>query len=150
MRLLFSTNNLPGSILIRWFAWSDWSHVDVMSPDGMWAIGAHPWKGVQMMATEDVKRKNSAWAEVDFDCDTKIAWAFAQSHINRPYDYGAIFNFVGAGRKWEHPERWMCSELGFCSADAAKCEIIRKPPTRCTPQDLYESSRGILIRQGKR
>lgn len=150
LRLLFSTNNLPGSIAIRWFSWSDWSHVDVLSPCGTLAVGAHPWAGVREYNVAEVKQRNRAWALVEYTCPGEPAYRYARTQIGKPYDYGAIFNFIGMGRKWECPDRWMCSELGYAAANQDGCSLLRRPPDRVTPQNLFESALGTLIDEGKR
>lgn len=52
IKLLFSRRNHPGSWLIRAVSWSEWSHVEIILPDGR-LLGAAAPHGVGLSAYEE-------------------------------------------------------------------------------------------------
>lgn len=104
IRLRFSTQHALGSAAIRWFTWSEWSHVDAVLPDGRW-FGARADGGVQARDPYPVAR--SRVLDVDLPPE---ALDRALSQLGKPYDRTAIAGFV-LRRDWQEPDSWFCSEL---------------------------------------
>jgi uncharacterized protein YycO len=135
MKLFFCTNDLPVSVAIRVFTWSDWSHVAII--DGNEIIEA-VWPKVRVSKLEEAKNKYESWviAEVKTKNDAEIIKA-ARSQVGKPYDIGAIFGFV-ARRNWEKTDKWFCSELVAWAFSQAN-EPLFRPGTfsRVTPQHIW-------------
>jgi uncharacterized protein YycO len=135
MKLFFCTNDLPVSVAIRVFTWSDWSHVAII--DGNEIIEA-VWPKVRVSKLEEAKNKYESWAvaEIKTRNDAEIIKA-VRSQVGKPYDIGAIFGFV-ARRDWEKTDKWFCSELVAWSFSQAS-EPLFRPGTfsRVTPQHIW-------------
>jgi hypothetical protein len=141
-QILFSTNNLPGSVLIRVGTWSDYSHVDIISPDresGL-ILGATPWHGVSHRAIEDRIDHSTRWMICEFDADPKRVWAYAESQIGKKYDWLGCLG-IAVHRDWEEDDKWFCSELVAKAALQAGVPLInrRTRVNRVTPQMLLDS-----------
>lgn len=131
--LQFSTQQKPGSWLIRKFTWSDFSHVDFVLPDGQ-LLGARGDGGVQIRRPEPFHR--AARFTVDAPC---YVLDHAKSQIGKPYDWGAIMGFV-VKHDWQDKNAWFCSELVAWSFQAAGVPLLRSRELyRITPRDLLLS-----------
>lgn len=113
--LRFCRENRPTSDIISWFTQGNVSHVDAVIPNGF--LGSFertvpPYKpGVQARSRTYISPVYEVW--VDIPCGDQLtaqANDFLYSQIGAPYDYEAILAFA-AGRSWNTPGHWICSEL---------------------------------------
>ena len=59
-----------------------------------------------------------------------------RSQIGKPYDGEAILAFV-AGRNWQDPEAWFCSELVAAGLEDSSIVLpLAAPTAKITPADL--------------
>ena len=129
----FSRKRDPFSALIRWFTWSEFSHVDIVLPDGR-LLGATALGGVQIRTPEKFEAVEQFTVEAPDDV-VKIA----SLEVGKPYDWTGIFGIVGR-RNWQDPDRWFCSELVAWAFQKAGCPLLRSPRShRITPRDLLLS-----------
>lgn len=134
--LLFSKRNHPGSWVIRAVTWSEWSHVEIVLPDGR-LLGAAAPHGVQFYSMEERMAVATKAAIMHFPGDVEAAMTWAQSQIGKPYDWTGVIG-LGLHRDWEEDDKWWCSEFagkflkegGF---DPYRSEVMR----RLVPQHLW-------------
>lgn len=137
MNIIFVTDNKLGSIFIRWFTWSNYSHVALMKGDTI--IEATLKHGVVVKPLQDFmkKYKRKLICEVE-GVDEEKAWNFALDQCNKPYDVKAIFGFL-LRRNWTDDNSWFCSELVAASLLKGGVSIVRKDASRVTPEDILNS-----------
>ena len=138
MKILFCRSRAPLSVLIRWMTWSSWSHVALVTPEGVAyeATGKGVSKGpiahlVSRYQTVEVQ-------EVRIPAPDKVI-AFLEAQLGKPYDFSALFGFMFR-RDWAENDKWFCSELVASALLDSGIAIVCKPTNRITPQDLYEST----------
>lgn len=143
IKLQFSTDDEPHSVLICAFEHGDFSHVDVVLDDGRLlgarvdALGA-PAAGVQIRAAD--YKEFSAKKIVTLGANegqTAKFLDFLHQQIGKPYDLKGIIGFV-IGRDWRSPNSWFCSELvGAALEDAGVFKFdLSVKENKLTPADL--------------
>lgn len=134
--VLFSKRVHPGSWLIRAATWSDWSHVDLILPDGRLLAAAAP-HGVQYYSQEERLSIASAAAIMHFPCSEEQALKWAETQVGKPYDWLGVAG-IGLHRDWEEDDKWFCSEFAARALKEGgfapyRSEVIR----RLVPQHLW-------------
>lgn len=135
MRLLFCTSKKPGSMLIRAFTWSAWSHVALV--DGDEVIEA-VWPRVRVAPLQAVLAAHSAHAFVDLPAEVgqRVIQA-ARSQVGKPYDWTALIGIV-LRRDWQEGGSWFCSELAAWAMARGGAPLFRSDTLhRVTPQQLW-------------
>lgn len=135
--IIFTRSNLIGSVVIRFFTWSDWSHCAVIDGDRIIesAIGG----GVRESSLEELKKSNTDWVIKRFPVkDREKFLEYARSQIGKKYDYlGALG--IAFRVDSEKKNRWFCSELIAACADACGSSWFNRDIFhKITPQDLYQ------------
>ena len=132
----------PGitSRAIRWFTWSDWSHVDFVLRDGRF-LGARLDGGVQIRPHDYIIPSAFRYAYVEVP-DPRQVYGWATSQIGKKYDWRAIAGFLPRAN-WHDPARWFCSEYVAEGFDRVNWPIVDREIFRVTPQTAYESVRVI-------
>lgn len=123
----------PASAFIRYWTFSEYSHVDFVMPDGQ-LLGSHLSGGVKVRPANYAHF--SKVLRVTADVPDSVLEA-AVSQIGKPYDWQAIVNFF-AQRDWREDDSWFCSELVAWSFEKAGYPLFN-PATqvwRLTPRDL--------------
>lgn len=134
--LLFSRRNHPGSWLIRTVSWSEWSHVEVVLPDGR-LLGAAAPHGVGFTSIDERMDIASHVATMDFPGDTEAGMRWAEGQIGKPYDYTGVVG-LGLHRDWEEDDAWWCSEFaGKFLKEAGFMPYRAEAIKRLTPQHLF-------------
>lgn len=135
MRLLFCASNKPGSVVIRAFSWSDWSHVAII--DGEEVIES-VYPAVRVVPLYEVLASHSRVALVEFDCANEAEIiAAARSQVGKPYDLTALFG-IGLHRDWQEADSWFCSELVAWAFAQGGHPLFRPDALhRVTPQHLW-------------
>lgn len=139
MRLLFSAPRSIGSRLIRWFTWSEWSHVDVVM--GRQVYGAVFPRGVRWDSVAAQVQRSTRHEYVDIQLtpeQEQAANAWLMDQGGKGYDWTAILGFLFR-RNWQDEGRWFCSELVAAALDHAGHPVIKRESWRVSPQALYES-----------
>jgi len=138
LTLQFSTTNGAGSRLIRFFTWSDFSHVDLVLANQD-LLGARMSGGVRIR--KGTERTFSKVAQFGVHVPATIeeqVIAFLFGQIGKPYDWGAIFGLVFR-RNWQKTDSWFCSELIAAAFQQAGFPLLRETLNRITPRDLVMS-----------
>lgn len=133
-----------GADAIAWFGHgADFSHVDTVLPDGKLlgarsdVVGAAP-AGVQIRDPGYVGKCRTF--RVSLPCSDEMSSAyhgFLWAQIGKPYDHTAIMAFV-AGRNWQDPDAWFCSELkaGAMLSAGFFPYPLAAPANKISPPDL--------------
>ena len=137
IQLQFVSGKGWSSDLIEWFGHGLYSHVDCVMPDGR-LLGARLEGGVAVRSPdyEVFERVCRVGLPVEYSMASGWAeWLLAQ--VGKPYDKTAIAAFA-AGRDWQEPDSWFCSELA--AASLIHCGYFQWPlvvgANKITPDDL--------------
>lgn len=126
------------SDFIKFWTWSDWSHVDIWTPDG-W-LGARSNGGVQIRPfdyTTFVKEEIRV-ITLDDETEAKIM-QYLRDQIGKPYDYMAVAG-MPFRQDWQSDNRWFCSELIAAAFAQAGIPLLDATDYyRVTPRDIYLS-----------
>lgn len=134
MKLLFTKRNILGSLLIRTVTWSDWSHVEIMLPDG-YLIGAAAPHGVIESRYEDRIAQAASAATMEFPCHAPLFWFLSQ--LGKPYDWFGVAG-LGLHRDWQEEDKWFCSEFACRAVKEGGLELFQSGVMkRITPQHLW-------------
>ena len=134
--LRFITETGFSSWAIRWFTWSDWSHVDFVLKDGRF-LGARLDGGVQIRPHNYIKPSAFRYAYVEVP-DPRNVYGWSTTQIGKPYDWMAIAGFLPR-TNWHDTGRWFCSELVSYAFEQAGQPIVDRKCYRVTPQTAFES-----------
>jgi hypothetical protein len=159
----FGTNDKLASRLIRWATRSEWSHVWIEYPSGVWGGRwvAHSWAdGVVKVPLERVEAAYPRRLVYECRADLTEGLKWARQYIAAAYDYGVIWNglllalYRATGWGWlskavhRNAARYSCSEFvggifkasgvqGVESSGAIVGEVEdRFDPELTTPGDL--------------
>ena len=138
IELSFVCEDTFGSKLIQWFTHSDFSHVDIIDPDG-YRVGARMdgvWtrKPNYAMFTQDER--------IVVPClNGGTAWDWLSLQVGKPYDQkGLLRSFLfnqGRDLDWRDEGQWWCSELGMAFLEKALGWECNCPASRIAPNDLF-------------
>ena len=140
--LRFITEKDFSSWAIRWFTWSDWSHVDFALPSGKF-LGARLDGGVQIRPHDYIKPSDFCYAYVTVE-DPRRIYGWATSQIGKPYDWRAIAGFLPR-ENWHDPGHWFCSELVAQAFQLKDEPIVDRMASRVSPQTAFESVRMVKV-----
>lgn len=127
------------------------SHTEALTPDGKSYIGAHAQGGVaakpvgydadQLMTLPSGKKSKAIVSLPSTDEQEAAFYAFLQSKIGEPYDWGAILDFADPDLNLHAPDHIICSALQ--SYALRKAEWFQWPLTvpfhHISPRDLFLS-----------
>lgn len=135
--------------MIRFFTWSDISHVDLILPVTGQLLGAHLTCGVHVRQPAYAKFTRIITAEVEDSAEIagKVK-DLAMQECGKPYDRGAICNFF-LHRNWRSQDKWFCSELIAWVFEKAGMPLLNPqniPQNRITPRDLLLAQKVRVIR----
>ena len=133
MKLLFLTNNLPFSVIIRGVTSCEWSHTAVAFDD---VVIESRFGGVSTTTLDAFKaRGKHSIVNVPLK-DEESARDFALSQVEKPYDFGGIFGFW-FNRNIQDDTKWYCSELCAEVAKRGGVELVRSGLNGISPRDLW-------------
>lgn len=137
MKLIFMRRGTVACWFIRWFTWSDWSHVAIQFGDRVYEAKAK--EGVRK-TTLDVALAGTAahLVMVVRGVDDDQAEAFAGEQLGKPYDWTALVGML-MRRDIQLDDAWDCSEYGYCIALRGGKQLVKEPGNRITPQKLIAS-----------
>lgn len=129
MRVVFGRRLSIGSIAIRMFTWSQWSHCGVIT-DRDTVIESTSKDGVIETTLDNFKTRYPDY--IILNIPARKGWFTRLSkEMGKPYDWGAIFGIVFR-KKWSSPSRWFCSELVAHASGVFNEKYIN----RITPQHI--------------
>jgi hypothetical protein len=151
----FGTNEKWTSKLIRWVTRSEWSHVWIEYPSGVWGGRwvVHSWEsGVVKVPLELIREKYPKHRSYDLNRgEMAQGFDWARERIGASYDYGVIWNalmlvmYRATGWEWLHrillrnAAKFSCSEFvsGFMKASKVK-GTEDWDPEFMPPVDLFQ------------
>lgn len=135
IKLQFSTNNSIGSCLVRWFTWSEFSHVDFLLDDNT-LLGAD-FGGVAIRNNNPDRFTKTVVFEIDAPQDVIT---IARQEIGKGYDFAGILGLLHR-RNWQSKSKWFCSELVAYAFNRAGYPLLNNSEAhwRITPRDLMKS-----------
>lgn len=120
--------------LIRWFTWSKYAHVAVVTPEGVFE--ATPFKGIiQRDFWEDTEGLD--FFVVTGAYEPRRVLHFLKTSVGRPYDWGGVARFLPRWRK--ENDRLFCSEYAFLAFRFGGIELLRAHPKKVSPGMLATS-----------
>lgn len=132
IKIILSRHHTVGSLILRGFLWSRWSHVGII--DGDEVIEAIAWKGVVCRSLKEMIEESSNYEIREFNGDEKVIQA-ARTQLGKKYDWAGVFGIAGR-RKWQNAEAWFCSELAAWAFTASGFPLFRRDAFRITPRDI--------------
>jgi hypothetical protein len=142
LRWRFIAEKAFTSRAIAWFGGGDWSHVDLIMPDGSFA-GARSDVLKEIPAGYRVRpydyiapaREIQLSHEVT-QAQADACYAASKAKEGAPYDELAIWGFIW-GRNWMEPDSWICSEAQVDNGmKAALWGPLYLSANRITPNDF--------------
>lgn len=141
VRVIFSRRHHPGSVALRTFMWSPWSHCGVI--DGDEVIQATAEHGVISTSLSEFIGIASEWAIVEFEADNLNTVMAARSQLGKPYDWSGCAG-IAFHRDWHQDDSWFCSELVAWALEQGGCKLFRIEAKRITPQHLWMLNTPLL------
>lgn len=133
VRVAFTRRRTLGSLLLRTFLWSAWSHCAILAGDT--AIEAST-AGVRERPSADLLGDASEYAIVELPGDEAAVAQWMRTQLGKPYDWWGVLG-IGLRRRWQADDHWFCSELVAWAFDRAGYPLVRVQSWRITPRDLY-------------
>lgn len=138
MRLIFTRQHSIGSLLIRFFTWSRWSHVAILEDDSMVIDSTFLHGGVRRRPLAELLAQASRHQMLDLNVPNEAAALdFARAQIGRPYDWTAVLGILFRAPGWALPDRWFCSELAEAVVLAGGLKRFREDAARITPEHVW-------------
>jgi hypothetical protein len=142
LRWRFIAEKDLASRAIAWFGGGNWSHVDLVMPDGSFAgARADVLKGVaagyQIRPYDYIAPVSEVMLSLEVTASQAQAYYDAsKAKIGCPYDKLAILGFI-LGRNWMEPDAWECAEAQADNGMLAKLwNKLYLSANRITPNDL--------------
>lgn len=135
VRVIFSRRHHLGSLALRTFLWSAWSHCGIV--DGDQVIEALMFKGVTTRSLEEFKQNASKWEIIEIPADDPAAViTAARSRIGNAYDWLGVLALL-LHIDLQRDAMDFCSELVTWSFKTGGTLLFRSDAWRITPRDLY-------------
>jgi len=136
MQAIFCRRRNVGSLLLRTFTWSSWSHCGIVTPD-LTVIEAAAFHGVVERPWSEFIAGVSRYSVRSIDVpDEAAAIEWARSQVGKRYDWSGVIG-LGLRREWDQPQAWFCSELLEAAAAAGGRRRFVHQARRVTPQHSW-------------
>lgn len=135
VHVIFSRRHHIGSLALRTFLWSAWSHCGIVAGDDV--IEAVMGKGVVITPLAEFQKQASKWDIIKVpaaDPAAVIDWARKQKGAR--YDISGVLG-IAVRRAWQNDDAWFCSELVAAAFHHGGTSLFRTDAWRITPRDLY-------------
>ena len=123
----------PGGFLIRAASWWDqWTHCGIVTPDST-VINARAFHGVVEESWGEFLGRYSKHTVIDMAIpNSRKALDWARAQLGRPYDYGAIVEFLTSKIARQAFDGYQCVELVESAAYVGGAERFRRPLHKIT------------------
>lgn len=113
--VVFARNHLPGSLAIRLFCRSRWSHVGIVVYNN-YVLEATAFNGVVLTPIDEFAQRYSTIEFAKIPVVNKVAaLELALDQLGKRYDWMALLG-IALRTRWGSAGRWFCSELvAHCS-----------------------------------
>lgn len=143
MKILVASSNSIGSILIKLFTFSSWSHTAVMF-DEHTVIDSIFKCGVRRITLSEFKHEYPKVYEIDVDIPDEYASKdFALRQLGKKYDFTAILGIIFRNRKWEEDDKWFCAELTETICVKGGLRRMRTEASSVLPRETFAVLGGI-------
>lgn len=142
VQVIFSRRHHPGSVLLRTFMWSPWSHCGIVTTND--TVIQATTAGVVETPLQQFKDHSSKWAIVEYDADYAAVMIAAQEQLGKKYDWAGCAG-IALHRDWTDDDAWFCSELVAYTLAQGGAELFRLEAKRITPQHLWMLNRPVLL-----
>jgi uncharacterized protein YycO len=134
--VIFGSNKKPGSLAIRLFCWSRFSHCGLVI-DNTHVIESLAFNGVVLTPIAEFTARYTKLARAEIPCENaKLAIELAHKELGKGYDYWAIPGILFR-TGWGSKRKWFCSELlGYVSGLFRENRV-----NRITPEHIWMISR---------
>lgn len=135
--IIFSRRRAIGSILLRAWMHSSYSHCGIIDPSSNTVIEAAFPGGVVERSLEDFCSDKSKWEIITIPVpDAGMVIHKARTQLGKPYDWKGILGFWFR-RSWHDNDAFLCSELIAWAFDYAGFPLFRRKANRISPEHLY-------------
>ena len=135
VKVIFTRRHHIGTIILRAFLWSKWSHCALV--DGDEVIEAVAGVGVRTRPLASLLEESSKYSILDFPAkNPQRVLQEARKEIGTKYDWGGVLG-LGFRRRWNKDDAWFCSELIAAAFARVGEPLVRVDAWRITPRDLY-------------
>lgn len=135
----------PGARFISWWTWSNFNHVDIITPKGH--LGART-DGVKIRQPGYMGSYLKSWCVGVVGCDDQTRdkiFEFAYAQVGKSYDWLDLLG-IACHQDWEERNTWICSALGIAAASAGGLKLLNTDKfNRVSP---YELSLSPLVNLG--
>ena len=132
--VVFTRRRNLGSLALRTFLWSDWSHCGILH-DGR-VVEASAYGVVRIRTLDEFLHGVSRSKVVSLPGDSAAVFFAAATQEGKKYDWLGCLG-IATRRKLESKDRWFCSELVAWAFKQAGYPLFSIKPWRITPRDLY-------------
>ena len=138
--VIFGRVNKIGSLAIRLWTWSTWSHIGVITECGNYVIESVGFKGVIVTPINEFKSRYTTWVigEVPITNTRTKAYTILNSYIGSSYDYLAIMGRIFR-RRWDKKDAFVCSELFAIASGMYRDDRI----ARVDPEHIWMITRTL-------
>lgn len=133
--VIFTRRRAIGSLLLRTFLWSAYSHCALIDRERGTIIEAAAPRGVRERPLADLLATASHWVSIEIPGDERAACDALRTQIGKGYDWGFLFGFLFR-RNWQDANRWGCSEAVAWAVEQSGRRLFRAGAHRITPRDL--------------
>ena len=143
----FSTTNDPLSKMIRDKTHSKFSHVDIVTSEGLLLGSQYSEPDGDGVRIRQPNYQNFSFKEiVTITATTEqhdAFWRFLYNQVGKPYDTESIID-IGIGidlfhRNWRDDDSWFCSELAAAGVETSGILVFKKDLNWIDPQYFYIS-----------
>ena len=128
---------------IGWFGAGWYSHIDVVTPQGMLRGARSDVWGDVPAGYEDRPWAygRATWATWTIftiavsDDEYELYWRFSDAQLHKPYDTRGLINTFVFGRQWRDEDAWWCSEEVAANGEAAHLWTIDPEIKNVEPGD---------------
>lgn len=133
--VIFSRRANIGSLALRTFLWSGWSHCAIIDGDNV--IEAAMFHGVREITLNEFIADKSLYEIISIPCaDAAAVIAAAKSRIGLPYDWLGVLALL-LHYELQRPTQDFCSKLVAWAFEKGGTPLFRTEAWRITPRDIY-------------
>jgi uncharacterized protein YycO len=139
VKIIYCRRPNPGSLILRSFLWSNWSHCAILTDAGT-VIEAAAFHGVierwKAEFLQGIKPDGYAIREIPVP-DEVEAISFARSQKGKPYDWNGVIGLALRRDTWQDDDAWFCSEFVEAALAAGGHKRFTNDARRVTPQHSW-------------
>lgn len=135
--VVFTRNHRIGSVALRWWMRSRFSHCALVDTTAGTVIEAVSADGVRERNLSELIRESSHYEFIQIPCtNPDQILAHAREQLGKSYDWRAVLGFWFR-RSWQRTDAFICSELVAWAFDAGGEPVVRRESYRVSPEALY-------------